>query len=217
MKSFWFIKSISSCILIALVVSCAPHTYKKASVTTVYEQPIQSYFFSKDSVHYFKTSIDTYGKSLSGILAVRRLNVDTLKVSFFTEVGVTFFDAIVTHDSYQLIRCIPQLDSKGVMNTIIEDIRWVVLFNLNQLTDPVLIKTSDPAPIVRSNYQDVFIFTELSKDNLPLLVTYVYGSKFKSKFDIRYDSFENSIPNKIFVRHYNIDLKIDLTAISFSQ
>jgi hypothetical protein len=197
--------------------SCATRTYRKAAVVSAYDKTIQSNFFSIDSVHYFKTSIDTYGKSLSGILAIRKLNADTLKVSFFTEMGVSFFDVIVTHDSYQLVRCISQLDSKGVMNTIVEDIRWVVLFNLGQLTNPVLIKTGDSAPTVRFNYRDVFIFTQLSKDNEPLLLTYVYGSKFKSKFDVKYASFENSIPNKIFVSHYNIDLKIDLTAISFSQ
>jgi len=81
----------------------------------------------------------------------------------------------------------------------------------------VLVKTGDSVPTVRFNYQDVLIFTQLSKDNQPLLLTYVYGSKFKSKFDVKYASFENSIPNKIFVSHYNIDLKIDLTTISFSE
>jgi hypothetical protein len=217
MKNFWFINIGFSCIFIAAVTSCATRTYRKADVVSVYDKAIQSCFFSKDSVHYFKTSIDTYGKSLSGILAVRKLNADTLKVSFFTEMGVSFFDAVVTHDSYQLVRCIPQLDSKGVMNTIIEDIRWVVVFNLNQLKEPVLIKTGEKIPTVRYNYQDVFIFAKLSEDNQPLLLTYVYGSKFKSKFEVKYAAFENSIPNKIFVSHYNIDLKIDLTAISFSQ
>lgn len=217
MKNFWCINVLFSCIVIAVVSSCATRTYKKASVVSTYDKAIQSNFFSGDSVHYFKTSIDTYGKSLSGILAIRKLNEDTLKVSFFTEIGVSFFDVIVTHGSYQLVRCISQLNSKGIMNTIVEDIRWVVLFNLGQLTNPVLVKTGDSVPTVRFNYQDVLIFTQLSKDNQPLLLTYVYGSKFKSKFDVKYASFENSIPNKIFVSHYNIDLKIDLTAISFSE
>lgn len=217
MKNFWCINVFLSCILIAVVSSCATRTYKKATVVSPYDQTIQSHFFSRDSIHYFKTSIDTYGKALSGILAVRKLNADTLKVSFFTEMGVSFFDVIITHDSYQLVRCISQLDSKGVMNTIVEDIRWVVLFNLGQLTNPVTIKSANSAPIVRFNYRDVFIFTQISKDNQPLLLTYVYGSKFKSKFDVKYASFENSIPTKILVSHYNIDLKIDLTAISFSQ
>jgi len=129
MKNFWCINVLFSCIVIAVVSSCATRTYKKASVVSTYDKAIQSNFFSGDSVHYFKTSIDTYGKSLSGILAIRKLNEDTLKVSFFTEIGVSFFDVIVTHDSYQLVRCISQLNSKGIMNTIVEDIRWVVLFN----------------------------------------------------------------------------------------
>lgn len=197
--------------------SCAVRTYKNAAVESAYDQKINTGFFSKDSVHYFKTSVDVYGKSLSGILAVRKINADTLKVSFFTEVGVTFFDLIVTHDSFQIIRCIPQLNSKGRMAPLVEDIRWVVLFNINQLRETVRVNTDNPGTVVRSKYQDVFIFTELSKDNLPLLVTYVYGSKFKSKFDVTYGSFENSIPSKILVRHYNINLKIDLTTISFAQ
>ena len=216
MKSFWYISIVGYIYFISFV-SCTTRTYKKAEVESTFHKTIQSKFFSTDSVHYFKTSIDTYGKSLSGIVAIRKLNADTLKVSFFTEMGVSFFDVIVTHDSYQLVRCISQLNSKGVMNTIVEDIRWVVLFNLGQLTNPVIVKTGNSASTVRFNYQDVFIFTQLSKDNQPLLLTYVYGSKFKSKFDVKYASFENSIPNKIFVSHYNIDLKIDLTAISFSH
>ncbi len=217
MKNFWFSNIICISFSIAVFASCAKHIYKHTVVIGTCSDSLQSNFFIKDSTHYFKTSIATYGKALSGILAVKQQHPDTLKVSFFTEMGVSFFDVVVTHDSYQLIRCISQLNSRPVMNTIVEDIRWVVLFNRNQLSDPVFVKPNNTDKTIRFNYQDAYIFTELSKDNQPLVLTYVYGSKFKSKFELRYASFENSIPNKIFVEHFNFDLKIDLTAISFAE
>jgi|GEM_PF-2479523 len=217
MKNSWFNKIVYSCFLFILAASCSKHTYRHAEVTGNFDQTIRSDFFKKDSIHYFKTSITTYGKALSGILAIKKQGDDTLKVSFFTEMGVSFFDVLVTHDSYQLVRCISQLNSKPVMNTIVEDIRWVVLFNRNQLSNPSIVKSNTAQKTARFNYQDAYIFAELSKDNEPLVVTYVYGSKFKSKFEIRYASFENSLPGKVFVEHINFDLKIDLTAISFAE
>ena len=217
MKYLLFVNFFLACFVFTTITSCSHKTYKKVSVGPSYTYTIQSDFFKTDSVHYFKTSIDTYGKALSGILAIKKLNADTLKVSFFTELGVSFFDVLIMHDSYNLVRCIPQLDTKGVMNTIVEDIRWVVLFNLNQLSQPVWVKKEGMEPTVRLNYQDVYIFSQLSPNKLPLQITYVYGSKFKSKFEVKYAQFENSIPTKIFVSHFNIDLKIDLTAITFSN
>ena len=217
MKYLLFVNCCLVCFVFITITSCSHKTYKHASVGVPFMDSIQSGFFKTDSVQYYKTSIDTYGKALSGILAIKKLNVDTLKVSFFTEFGVSFFDVLIMHDSYQLVRCIPQLDSKGVMNTIVEDIRWTVLFNLNQISQSVWIKKEGLNPTIRSNYQDVYIFSQLSPDNRPLQITYVYGSKFKSKFEVKYGLFENSIPTKIFVSHFNIDLKIDLTAITFSN
>jgi hypothetical protein len=215
MKRFWCNK-IPLFVVLFIVTSCATHTYKRSSTLGTYNAVPVANFFQTDSVCYFKTSINTYGKALSGILAVKRMHKDTLKVSFFTEMGVSFFDAVVSHDSYTLMRCIPQLESKSIMNTILEDIRWVVLFNLNQLSDPLEVKTDCALKLVRYSYRDAFIYMHLSKDNHPLLLTYVYGSKFKSKFELNYASFENQTPTKILVKHYNFDLKIELTKIDFS-
>ncbi len=199
-----------------IVTSCATHTYKRSTTLGPYDALVVSDFFKTDSVCYFKTSIDTYGNALSGILAIKKIHADTLKVSFFTEIGVSFFDALVSHNSYTLVRCIPQLESKAIMNTILEDIRWVVLFNLNQLAGPLEVKTDCALKLVRYSYQDAFVFMHMSKDIQPLLLTYAYGSKFKSKFELRYAAFENHIPTKISVKHYNFDLKIELTKIDFS-
>lgn len=217
MKSFWFSNCLWSGLLLILLSACARHTYKHAAVVGSFADSIPSHFFEQDSVHYFKTSIDTYGKSLSGILAVKKQSADTLKVSFFTEMGVSFFDVLIMHDSYQLIRCISQLDSKPVMNTIVEDIRWVVLFNSTQLTHPVRIKTTSNYQSVRFDYRDAYIFAELMKDNQPYKITYVYGSKFKRKFEVKYTEPENLTAGKIFVEHFNFDLKIELTTLSFTQ
>ncbi len=217
MKNSWFSNILWSSIFLILLSACSKHTYKHAAVAAGFDGTIQSPFFEQDSIHYFKTSIDTYGKALSGILAVKKQSEDTLKVSFFTEMGVSFFDAFVTPDSYQLIRCISQLDSKPVMNTIIEDIRWVVLFNKNQLTHPLQVENLSNQQTVRFNYQDAYIFAELAKDNYPYKITYVYGSKFKSKFEVKYATLENLTSSKIFVEHFNFDLKIQLTALSFTQ
>jgi hypothetical protein len=217
MKNSWFSNVVWSSILLIMLSACSKHTYKHAAVAGGFEGAMQSPFFEQDSIHYFKTSIDTYGKALSGILAVKKQSGDTLKVSFFTEMGVSFFDAYVTHDSYQLIRCISQLDSKPVMNTIIEDIRWVVLFNKNQLSDPVQIKSASNQQTVRFNYQGAYIFAELAKDNYPYNITYVYGSKYKRKFEVKYATLENLTASQIFVEHFNFDLKIQLIALSFTQ
>lgn len=215
MKYLMFVNFVLFCFVFITITSCSNRTYKNTSIGPRLTDTLQANFFKTDSVRYYKTSIDSYGKALSGILAIKKLNADTLKVSFFTELGVSFFDVIILHDSYELVRCIPQLDSKGVMNTIVEDIRWVVLFNLNQLSQPVWVKKEGLEPTVRLKYQDAYIFTQIDPDNRPLKITYVYGSKFKSKFEVKYELFKNSIPNKIFVSHFNIDLKIDLTAITF--
>jgi hypothetical protein len=217
MKNLLFNKQIYGVAIFILLASCSRHTFKKASVASAFPDTIRTAFFQSDSIHYFKTSVRTYGKELSGILAIKQQHADTLKVSFFTEMGVSFFDALVMHDSYQLIRCIPQLDSKAVMGTIIEDIRWVVLFNRLQLRNGMRMQYRSTGKLVRFDYGNEFIFAELTEDNLPLKISYAYGSKFKSKFEVSYGMFERELPVRVVVEHHNFNMKIELTAISFEQ
>ena len=199
------------------LLSCSRNGYKHAQVKEAFAGTVQSSFFKNDSIHYFKTSVSTYGKALSGILAIKQQHPDTLKVSFFTEMGVSFFDVVVTHDSYQISRCIPQLDSKMIMSTLVEDIRWVVLFNKDQLRNGIVVQLKNKGRMVRFDYQNQYIYAELTEENVPLKLDYVYGSKFKSKFEIRFEAFEKLLPSKVFVEHHNFNMKIDLTAISFEN
>ena len=199
------------------MLSCSRNGYKHAVVKEAFNGHLQSSFFKNDSIHYFKTSVSTYGKELSGILAIKRQHPDTLKVSFFTEMGVSFFDVLITHDSYQISRCIPQLDSKAVMSTLAEDIRWVVLFNAGKLHNGVVVQPKNKGNLVRFDYQNEYIFAALNEENVPLKLDYVYGSKFKSKFEIRFEAFEKQLPSKVFVEHHNFNMKIELTAISFEK
>ena len=217
MKNFLFNKLFCSVVLSIFFISCSKHTYKNATVTEGFSDTLQSNFFKTDSIYYFKTSVTTYGKELSGILAIKQQHSDTLKVSFFTEMGVSFFDVVVAHDSYQLIRCISQLDSKVIMNTLVEDIRWVVLFNTGQLHNGSVVQSKSMNKMVRFDYQNEYMFAELGEENIPLKLDYVYGSKFKSKFEIRFTAFEKQVPEKIIVEHNNFNMKIDLTAISFEK
>lgn len=204
------------CIFIFLV-SCSVQGYKHTTVLRPFTGSLHSDFFKTDSVCYFKTNVTTYGKELSGILAIKQQHPDTLKVSFFTEMGVTFFDVLIAHDSYQISRCISQLDSKNIMNTLVEDIRWVVLFNRGQLHNGFVVQTKNKSEMVRFDYQNQYLFTELNEENQPLKLAYVYGSKFKSKFEIRFDAFQKQLPSKVIVEHHNFNMKIELSTISFEK
>ena len=105
MKNSWYI-NLFFVAGIGLLFSCHKRQVQNVSQQQGYYEPIRSPIFEKDSIVFFKASIYTYGKSLSGILGIRKQDADTLKVSFFTEMGVKFFDVLITHDSYHLVNCI---------------------------------------------------------------------------------------------------------------
>lgn len=217
MKNLVFNKCLYCICILIFLLSCSRNGYKRAQVKEAFKGDLQSSFFKNDSIYYYKTSVSTYGKELSGILAIKQQHPDTLKVSFFTEMGVSFFDVLITHESYQISRCIPQLDSKLIMNTLVEDIRWVVLFNKDKLYNGFVVQPRNYGNMVRFDYQNEYIFVQLNKENVPLKLDYVYGSKFKSKFEIRFEAFETQLPSKVFVEHHNFNMKIDLTSISFEK
>ena len=192
MKNSWFI-SICIVVIILLVTSCISRQVTNSSEKEAYNGHIKSPFFEKDSVYFFKASIYTYGKSLSGILAIKKQHTDTLKVSFFTEMGVKFFDIFIFHDSYHIVECIPQLNSKLIMETLVEDIRWVVLWNLNDLSQPLQISSPKKELLVQYFYKGNWIIGNISPNDFPNKITYAYGKKKISKFDVTFDGEKISV------------------------
>ena len=216
MKNSWFI-NICIAAIILLITSCVTKSVINSSEKETYNGHIKSPFFDKDSVCFFKASIYTYGKSLSGILAIKKQHTDTLKVSFFTEMGVKFFDVLIFHDSYLIVDCIPQLNSRVIMETLTEDIRWVVLWNLNDLSQPLQISSPKKELLVQYFYKGNWIIGKMSSNDFPDKITYAYGKKKIPKFDVTFNEYYDCIPRKIAVKHHKFDLRIHLSYISFAN
>jgi len=210
MKNSWYI-NLFFVAGIGLLFSCHKRQVQNVSQQQGYYEPIRSPIFEKDSIVFFKASIYTYGKSLSGILGIRKQDADTLKVSFFTEMGVKFFDVLITHDSYHLVNCISQLSSPVIMETLVEDIRWVVLWNITYLSQPVRLNSDDQDILVQYEYRNNWITGKLNFSGLPMKITYSYGRKKIPKFDLLFEEYIDNLPRKVIVRHHKFDLKIHLT------
>jgi len=172
-------------------------------------------YFKDDSAHFFRTTVNTYGKSLSGLLITKKVNDDTLKVTFMSDMGLKFFDLEIYKGSYQLIYCIPQLKSEAVMNTLVGDMSTFLLWPYLERKNQVLVVSPDKheKAVVRYSYGDDFLFYAYETNNRLRKITYAYGKKYKKKYEVSYDEYNEAIPQHALIKHKKFKLMIELNLI----
>ncbi|MDJ1500174.1 hypothetical protein [Xanthocytophaga agilis] len=206
---------LNSIIVLCLIIcGCGRHPYKNSIQSSEQSSFTLPDGIVLDTAVFYKTSVHTYGKSLSGILGLRKKN-DTLLVTFFSEMGLRFFDISISKDTFEVKDCLPQLRSRAVIQTIVSDLRTAFLWDTDLYTHKTLFY-QNKRPIIRFTYKNDWIFAEPGLDNTLTSIAYTYGRKYKLKYTIHYTEYTGIYARQILIKHANFNLEIRLSLFKFT-
>jgi hypothetical protein len=214
MQNLWLNSFI---ILVLSVLATCSHKIPKVQTTT-HDSSADSlhspYFQQGDSLYLFKTKVETYGKTIGGILILKSTAADTLRATFLSQVGLKFFDMEIYKDSFLVKDVIPQLNIKGVLKTLQDDIRQVVVWDKVRLTNRQDMTTllGKPKMLRYDDAQDhIYFLTNVEQQILQSQKTILHTRKLKN--EITYSNFNGSKAQHIVIKHYNFKLLIELEAL----
>jgi hypothetical protein len=109
--------------------SCAINKYGKAQA----ENPLPYWELNSGIYHKhvekYKTTIDVLKNHLSGILLVKQTSDDTTCITFVSELGMKYFDFIITEDSVNARYVFEPLNKPLVINALKNNFKNIFLLN----------------------------------------------------------------------------------------
>lgn len=213
MQNLW----LNSVLLLVLsfLTACSHKIPKVQTTQDSSRDSLQSpYFQHGDSLYLFKTTVETYGKTIGGILILKSTTADTLKATFISQVGLKFFDMEIYKDTFLVKDVIPQLNIKGVLKTLQDDIRQVLVWDKARFTNRQDMATLLGKPkMLRYEYgQDhIYFFTNVQQQLLQSQKAIQHTRKLKN--EVSYSNFSGGKAQHITIKHYNFKLLIELEAL----
>lgn len=165
-----------------------------------------------DDVRY-RALIDVLDKHLSGILIFKSMEDDAIRSVFVNEMGVTFFDATFTKNSYEFHSIMASLNKKAVKLALAKDIGMILQRGIYR-SNPTKVKTSKNdtsisgiiLPLQRKGYVR-YLPTSNGKGYAKIEN---WGKKKKVITVFQNFREKNVEPDSIFVAHHNVHFTISL-------
>jgi hypothetical protein len=195
------------CSLAILLFSC--RSQYKGLQPMVVKESCSGKFDKEFKTSWYNTSIDVYGKHLSGLLLIKDTG-EGYRTVFTNEAGVTFFDFSFGVDgSFKVVKVIKQLDRKPVINTLRDDFALMLRLPFrNQVLESYTIGEEIFLASAQKSGTAYFI-TDMECASLRRLE---WGSKGKRKVSILVSGAYDQ-PAALEIRHHTFDMVINLKKI----
>lgn len=198
---------LSAFSLLITVQSCK--TYEHGGTAVAISAPSvvhNSYFSSPETDYLYRTQIEIYGNSLSGILIIKKISDDTHRVVMTTDFGNKMLDFEISDIDFKVNYLIPDLDRKVVKKFLESDFR-------------VLLKKKHP---VNRAYEDsghrIFSAENADQRNYlhysksdSLLKKIVVTENGKERINFLFDGKSAIFADSITLIHKDFRLKIQLS------
>ncbi len=190
------------------LLGCGPSEYNSLQK---YDRPdcLTSFLKSPASALY-QTSIDVYGKHLSGLLFVKEMEDGRYRTVFTNEAGVTFFDFEFSGtDGFKVHKIISQLDRKPVITTLQKDFTLMLRIPFMAADLPVFRRGDEILMASDQKTGTAYFITDADCASLRRLE---WGSGRKRIVSITMDGpYEQ--PTSIKIDHHTFDMTIALQKI----
>jgi hypothetical protein len=164
-------------------------------------------FVKNNQTLLFKTNLDIYSKSFSGLLVVKQISSNDFRIIFTTELGMKLFDFEITDSAFIQHYCVPQLNRPKLLNILQEDLSVLLSSNiLNSTTENYYLKSTDEN-VLKTKWKRYKYYYFSKNQHLNKI------EKSKNGFvKVRYllNNYTDDVPQLIQIKHYNIRLKIEL-------
>lgn len=170
------------------------------------EKEFSNVYFSNQEIDYvYKTNITIYGKEISGIFIIKKINSTQHRIVFTTDFGNKLMDFERSENDFKINYIVDELNKKIVINTLKKDFDLLLKNNffITQKFENELLT------IYKSDSEKQYNYLFIDKKSNQLLKI-INSTKRKEKIVVNFSSENNIFANHIIFQHYNIQLKIEL-------
>lgn len=170
------------------------------------EKEFSNVYFSNQEIDYvYKTNITIYGKEISGIFIIKKINSTQHRIVFTTDFGNKLMDFERSENDFKINYIVDELNKKIVINTLKKDFDLLLKNNffITQKFENELLT------VYKSDSEKQYNYLFIDKKSNQLLKI-INSTKRKEKIVVNFSSENNIFANHIIFQHYNIQLKIEL-------
>jgi hypothetical protein len=196
---------IISSLLFALA-SC--RSYQLADVIsqeTTEREVVNPYFSALDTDYAYRAHVEVYGKELSGLFMVKRMDSVTHRMVLTTDFGNTLIDLTIGNEQFKVNYVIEDLDRKIVLNMLQQDFKTLLSPQQQAVMHHRLVSQDAYQVKEKSN---TYYFMDQERGYLSKIVK---ASKRKEQVIYEFKTSDGKSADQIDIIHKTIRLKIRLT------
>ena len=147
---------------------------------------------------------DYYG---SGLYVMKRLAPGEYHAVFLSKVGLKLMEFKIINGDFKWIKLLEVLDKKSFRNMLERDFALLMLVDLDQPEKSRIVKTkSDQTCFKIWNQNKVKVCANMLQVNYATNIRLINLNKTK----IRFEDYDNSVPNSVVLTHRLVKVKIQL-------
>lgn len=189
-----------------LLVACGSYPKKQGFKVSNEERQVFviPYFSNPETDYVYKASIDVLNKHFSGLFIVKKIEVNTHRVAFTTEMGNKIFDFSFSGNQFTVNFIQEELNRKPLLKILEQDFRTLVC------AKPDIFKSfrHDGKTVLEGSINNRAHFFYL--DNINNLVETVYPKRGKASVVYSFSKINSDIAEEITIEHQSLRLKINL-------
>ncbi len=206
---------IKSLIIILLLSSCSISFHgnlQKIEKRQLNSGELKSVFNDGFNKVLFKARIQLYNKYFSGLLFIKSIENNTIRIVFVTEIGIKIFEFEFINNDFNVHYCLEMFNKKAILKTLEKDIKLLLMNNL--VNEKVKIfedkKSKNKVYKLKKNGKSNYYFIDKETGNL---IKIENSSGIFRKVIIELNDYKDGFPNKINIVHPGIKLNIQLKLI----
>ena len=189
---------------LCLLISCGT-TYKINGIKNqkYEEKQISNPYFEKIGKEYpYRFKITFMNKEIKGNFVVKKLDSHIHRAVMISDFGNTLFDLTLYDSDYTLNYAMPDLNKKIFIKTLVEDLQLIFK---NDFTVNMEIETQNKTVLKSKNISLVYPNNETT-----YFMKLIRLKNNKIKTTNEFESTNSDFPEKIFIKHNNFNLTIEL-------
>ena len=190
------------------VFGCGSFPKNQGFTKTISSESIleNNYFSNKNTDYVYKAQIIVYDQHFGGLLIVKRIQENTHRVVFTTEMGTKLFDFSFLENDFKVNYLVDDFDKGLLIKILKQDFKTLITETLNYDNQYKIGSQS----IFETSLYNKKHFYFFNNDSL-VKINRTKGAKEKVSF--QFSNISDSIAKQIDIIHHNIQLKITLKSI----
>jgi len=211
-----FNKLTASILLITLFLSCSTLPCSRCYQDGVTALDLKKVPFSDATSALYRVSIKLYSVYFSGLLAVKKSEDGSFRMSLISETGFKLFDMEIINGVADIKNVFAELDREDVKNTFKEDFALLVMSGFdNRICKRYLYKNTDDMLYECSEKKDISTGLLVDRKSGMLKRAWKAEDIDEQYFEINYGYPESGsmTPSFITIIHSNVKLRMELSIL----